>query len=221
MVRQINPHGLGGYLVVPDGLERSAIGGVDYQSNDPDADAREDERHHGVQFQRAQMEVRKVCEVAEQVGAVRDGPQLFVLHHGADDLGKAQGGDGQVVGFESQHWQSDQICKDARHDASQNQADDNAHQQSRLTQKSTETLRDRKADAAVRIALIDQRLVLHRNGQDGVGVRAQQHKARLAQGEQACKAVQKVHGHGYQRVDRALTQDNQQHDGNTGDVVQH
>ena len=207
VLHQVDAHGLRGDLVVPDGLERAAVGGVDEQHDEPDAHARDEERHHGVQFQRAQMEAREACEVVEQVGAVRDGPQLLILDDGADDLRKAEGRDGQVVGFEPQHRQADQRGKARRHEAAQNQADDNAQQLSRLlAQNSAETLRDRKADAAVRIALIDQRLVPRRNGQDGGGVRAQHHEARLPQREEAGKAVQKVHRNRHEGQNRALLQ---------------
>ncbi|CAN4013138.1 hypothetical protein GLDPPO_GLDPPO_03460, partial [Dysosmobacter welbionis] len=34
---QVDAHGLGGHLILPDGLEGPAIGGVDQQHHDPDA----------------------------------------------------------------------------------------------------------------------------------------------------------------------------------------
>ena len=41
----------GSDLVITDGFEGTAIGGVDEQQNDGDADAGEEEGHHGFQMQ--------------------------------------------------------------------------------------------------------------------------------------------------------------------------
>ncbi len=59
-----------------------------------------------------------------------------------------------------------------------------------------------------------------RDGQDGVGVSAQQHKAGLTQAEQAGEAVQQVHGDRHQCVDGTLAQDGQQHGRHEAQVIQ-
>ena len=41
----------------------------------------------------------------QHVGAVGNRPQLIPLENGADDFGKAQGGDGQIIAFQLQHRQ--------------------------------------------------------------------------------------------------------------------
>ena len=169
MPEQVHPHGLGGDLVVPDGLEHPAVGGIDEQQDDGDADPRhrEGEQHRtelGVGF--------------EHIGAVGDGTQLVVLDHRPDDLRKAQGGDGQVVAFQLQHRQADEGGEQRRHHPGQQ--DGHRHRQG-------------EADGVV-IILVDHRLHLRRDGKDGVGVGPDEHEPRLAQGEQPGEAVEQVHG---------------------------
>ena len=48
---KVDAHGFGSDLVITDGFEGTAIGGVDEQQNDGDADAGEEEGHHGFQMQ--------------------------------------------------------------------------------------------------------------------------------------------------------------------------
>ena len=48
MLEQVDAHGLGGDLIVPDGLEGPAVGGVDQQHDDGDADADDHERSFSV-----------------------------------------------------------------------------------------------------------------------------------------------------------------------------
>ena len=51
------------------------------------------------------------------------------------------------------------------------------------------------------------------NGENSESVGANEHKARLAQGEQTCKTVEQVHGHADQGVDSAFFQHGDQHGG--------
>ena len=51
MAGKVDAHGFGSDLVITDGFEGTAIGGVDEQQNDGDADAGEEEGHHGLQMQ--------------------------------------------------------------------------------------------------------------------------------------------------------------------------
>ena len=50
-------------------------------------------------------------------------------------------------------------------------------------------------------------------GEATVGIAADQHETRLAQGKQAGEAVEQVHGHAHQAVDGALAQHRDQHQG--------
>ena len=132
----------------------------------------------------------------EQVGTVGDGAQSVPLHDGADDLRKAQGGDGQVIALEAQHGQPDQRGKKRRGQAGKHQRHDPGQG---------------KAQRAARVILVNSHALRHRNGEDGVGIGAYQHEACLAQGKQAGKAVEQVHGNGDQRIDRALLQHGHSH----------
>ena len=107
MLGQVDAHGLGSDLVVADGLEGPAIGGVNEQHNEADTDSRHDEREQdGVE----------VCKLLQQVGGVCQGAHLLPLDDGAHDLGKAQGGNGQIVALQLQHGQADEPGKDGRYD---------------------------------------------------------------------------------------------------------
>ena len=61
------------------------------------------------------IEVGEDGEALDHVGAVGDGAQLIPLEHGADDLGKAQRSDGQIVALEPQHRKSDEPREEGRH----------------------------------------------------------------------------------------------------------
>ena len=187
MLGQVDAHGLGSDLVIADGLEGPAIGGVNEQHNEADADSRHDEREQdGV----------KAGKAAQQVGGIGQGPKLFPLDDGAHDLGKAQGGNGQIVALQLQHGQADEPGEDGRYDTRQDQA----HQQGQAELH----------DTAIKI-LVHAQPVRHGNGEDAVGVGADHHEARLAQGKQARKAVEQVQGHGHQGVNGTLFQHRGQH----------
>ena len=187
MLGQVDAHGLGGDLVIPDGDKGPAVGGVDDQHDDADADARHDEgEYHAV----------KARELPQQVGGVGQGAQLVPLDDGAHDLGKAEGGDGQVVALELQHRQADEPGEEHGHETRQDKA--HHHRQAEL-------------DPAAFKVLVHGGPGLHGDGEDAVGIGAQHHKARLAQGEQARKAVEQVQGHRHQGIDGALFQHRGQH----------
>ena len=197
MLKQVDAHGLGGDLVVPYGLEGPAVGGIHQHHDDGDAQAgyRKGEEHAG-----------EGGEAAQQVGAVGDGPQGVPLEEGPDDLRKAQRGDGQVIAFEPQHRQADQEGEEGGRQARQDQG--HRHGQGKLDQ------------APVKV-LVYRVPGLGGDGEDAVGIGADQHKARLAQGKQAGKAVEQVHGDRHQGVDGALFEHHKQHGGGVHHLLQH
>ena len=187
MLGQVDTHGLGSDLVVTDSLEGTAVGGVNKQHDEGNADGRHDKgEQNGI----------KVGKSAQQVGRVGQRPHLLPLDDGAHDLGKAQRGDGQIVALELEHRQADEPSKDSRHDARQNKTHD--HGQAELH------------DAAVKI-LIHTQSIRHRDGEDAIGISADHHEARLPQGKQTREAVEQVQRHRHQRVDGAFFQNGGQH----------
>ncbi len=124
---QVDAHGLGGHLILPDGLEGPAIGGVDQQHHDPDAHCHQQEGHKGGKAQHhlpigvLDVEAGEGGKALQRVGAVGDRAQPVPLEDGPDDLRKAQGGDGQVVALQPQHRQADKPGDHRRHTARQDQ----------------------------------------------------------------------------------------------------
>ena len=226
MPGQVDAHGLGGHLVVPDGLEGPAVGGVHQQDDKGDAHGGQQHGDKGGQADGspAQLELEGVDahKAFQGVGAVGDGPQLAPLEDRPDHLGKAQGGDGQVVGFQPQHRQADQP---GHQGGGQPRGDNGQHhtqQGARRAHGIAQRLREGETDGGV-VVLIDHIPGLGGDGEDGVGVSADQHEAGVPQGEQAGKAVEQVHGYGGQGVDGALLQHLQEHGhavGGLDDLVQ-
>ena len=70
------------------------------------------------------------------------------------------------------------------------------------------------------IVLIHRRADAARDVDGGEGIGADQHEARLAEGEQSRKAVEQVHGDGDEGIDRALAQNRREHDGHARDAVE-
>ena len=138
MAGKVDAHRLSGDFIVADGFERAAIGGVDEQQDDGDADTGEEEGHDCFQMQgdtaQWDREAGKAGEAVQQVGAVGQGAKAFVHHSGADDLSKAQRGDGKIVTLQFQYGQANQEGKQRRNAASQNQAEDNSKQQAKPAQ---------------------------------------------------------------------------------------
>ena len=144
----------------------------------------------------------------EQVGAVGDGAQGVPLEESPQDLGKAQGGDGQIVALQPQHRQSDQIRHQRRQQAAHQQRQQHTdHRAHIFAQEAGENLGDGELDGAAVKILVHAGAFGNRDGQHAVDVSAQQHEARLAQGKQAREAVQEVHGHSHQGIDRGLFYD--------------
>ena len=187
MLGQIDAHGLGGDLIVPDGLERPSVGGVDQQHDQQDAHTGNGGVGH---------HVLRRGKVVQRVGAVGQRAELAQLHQTADDLRKAQCGDGQIVALQPQHRQADEKREERGHHTGHQQRQHQRHLELHQT-----------------VAVVAEHGApqLHRDGQNGVGVGAQQHKARLTQREQAGKAVQQVQGHRHQRVNGAFFQHRRQH----------
>ena len=171
---KVDAHGFGSDLVITDGFEGTAIGGVDEQQNDGDADAGEEEGHHGFQMQgraaQRKVEAGKAGKAVQKVGAVGQRAKALVNHGGTDDLGKAQCSNGKIVALELQHRQADEEGEQRCDKTGQDQAEHNTQQQAEAAQRFGEQLRDGETDAAVCIALIDGLLRSGGNGEDGVGV---------------------------------------------------
>lgn len=165
MLHQVDAHGLRCDLILPDGLERPPVGGIDEQHDDGDADAG---------YDKGEQDAVIAGEFPQDVGGIGQRPQLFPLDNGTEDLGKAEGGNGQVVALQAQHRRPDEGSKDRRHQSSQNQRRDLRHLELH--------------NPAVKI-LVHINTLVYRNGKDGIGIGAQQHKARLPQTEQPGKAV--------------------------------
>ena len=222
MAGEVDAHGLGGHLIVPDGLEGPAVGGVDEQQDAADAQRPQQEGHEGGQAQgkarQLDVEAGEGGEALEGVGAVGDGAQFVPLEDGPDDLAEAQGGDGQIVGLQPQHRQSDQPRHGGRHDAGEDQRQQHADHKAHGA--AAEELRQGEVDGGALVDIVHTLPGRHRDGQDGVGVGAQQHEAGLAQREQAGEAVEQVHGGSHHRVHRALFQHGEEHVGGLHGVLQ-
>ena len=62
VVGKVDAHGLGGDLVVADGLERAAVGRVDQQHDDGDDRCRQDHIRHGRRSARSGIALAEGCE---------------------------------------------------------------------------------------------------------------------------------------------------------------
>ena len=222
MLGQVDAHGLGGHLVLPDGLKGAAVGGVDQQHDDGDADHR---HQHGDKGRQAEhhlaggvldVEVGEGGETFQHIGAVGDGAQGLPLENGAEDLRKAQGRNGKVVALEPQDRQADEVGKARGHQAGQDQPHQNAQHHADAAAHAGGAEQQRKGvlqgefhrGAAEQV--VNGVFLVHRDGENGVGISAQQHEARLPQREQAGEAVEQVHRNHHQRVDGALFQHREQ-----------
>ena len=177
MVSQIYPHSLRRNFIIPNSFKSPSISGIDQHHNQGNADSR---HHKGKDYRSKRREVPK------QVGTIGNGSQLIPLEHRTDDLRKSQSRNRQVITLQTQYRKSDEVSKGSRHNSSRN-----------------ESHRNRKRelnDSSVKI-LIYTVSGLHRNSQNGVSISTQQHKARLAQGKQSGKSIQKIHRHCYQSID--------------------
>ena len=173
MVGKIDAHRLGGDLVVADGLERAAVGGVHQQHNARDEHADEQ------QVRGRAAEIGIALEKVRGVGQRTDG---VPLDNGAHDLGKAEGRNGKVVALQAQHGQTDQIGEERRDQTADKQREDHADRRADLVAKEArKDLRQGELhDAAVKI-LVYARALGDRDAQHRVGIRAEEHKARLTE----------------------------------------
>ena len=131
----------------------------------------------------------------EQVGPIGDRTQGLPQEHGLNDLGKTEGGNGQVIALEPEDRQTDEPGEDGRQQSGQHQGHRNGQAE---------------ADDAV-IVLIDLLLGLYGDGEDGVGIGADEHEARLTKREQARKPVEQVHRDRHQSVDGTLFEYGKEH----------
>ena len=76
-----------------------------------------------------------------------------------------------------------------------------------LAEEICERLRQRELDESALKLLVHARTLGDRDAEHGVGIRAEQHEARLTEGEQAREAVEQVHRDGDEGIDRGLLDD--------------
>ena len=199
MVREVDAHGLGGDLIVADGLEGAAVGRVDHQQDDADENGDQDEVGPGV---------AKVRITFEQVGAVGDRAEGVPLEERAEDLGEAERRDGEVVGLQPEHRQTNEVRHQRGDQAADEQGDEDADYGAHaLAEEIRERLRQRELDESALKLLIHARALGDWDAEHGVGIRAEQHEARLTEGEQAREAVEQVHRDGDEGIDRGLLDD--------------
>ena len=122
---QVDAHGFRGDLIVPNGFERPAVGGVNQHHDNGDADSRQQEGHEAAQPQAhlsgvvLDIEAGKGWEALQGIGAVGHRPQLIPLEHGPDNLAEPQCRDSQIIALEPQRGDADDNTEDARHNPRQ------------------------------------------------------------------------------------------------------
>ena len=183
MAQERDAHGLRGDLVLADGLERASVAGGDQQR---------DEHDHGECDAVAPPDVGGLGDGLEALRAVGDA--LGVGDEDADDLGKAQRRDGEVVAAQAQAGQADE----ERDACGQQSADD---------QRGAEGQGQRVERRDERLEHEDGLLLGDGNRQKGHAVRADGHEARVAEGKDAGEALHQVHGEGEHDVDGAQARD--------------
>ena len=111
--------------------------------------------------------------------------------------------------------------KQGGHTSGQKDGQNDTQDKTHRSIQPAEEVRQRKLDGRAAEQVVDLVLGSHRHGENGVGISAQKHEARLAQREQASKAVEQVHGHGHQGIDSAFLQHYEQLAGGSQGVFQH
>ena len=222
MLEQVDSHGLRRHLVVPDGLKGAAVGGVDQQNDQRNTDNRHKEGDKRTQPQNHlprpvfDIEIGEGGEALDHVCAVGDGAEGLPLENRPENFGKPQCGNGEVITFQPQNRQTDQRREQRGHQPRQNQSYENGQHQRQsaaepgASQKALEAVHQGELHSRAAVEVINLILGSHGNGENGVGIRAQQHEARLSQREQAGEAVEQVHGNGHQRIHRTLFQHGKQ-----------
>ena len=135
MLGEVHAHGLRRDLIVADGLEGAAVGRIDEQDNKENADTGKQNRHDRTQAEEylagsiRDVEVRKRRIALEDVGAVGNLAERLPLENGAQDLSKAERGDGQIVALEAQNRQTDQVREERSDQTRENDGHEHAEHQ--------------------------------------------------------------------------------------------
>lgn len=76
MLEQVNAHGFRGHFIISNGLKRPAIGGVDQQDDNHNAQRRNQKREDGIQLENGaaylNFNVMEVGVFPQQVGTIGD-----------------------------------------------------------------------------------------------------------------------------------------------------
>ena len=216
MLKQVNAHCLRRDLVVTDGLERAAIGGIYEQYDDDYSDHRYEERECGAELEHLRaklyLHIAEGCILAQKVRAVCDNAEAVPLENRAYDLGKAEGRNGEIIALQAQHGDADERREHSCGEAGYYDADHCAQKAAQVdAQRVSEKLGDRKLDSTAVEVLIYRCVLSSRDGEYRIGISADEHKARLAEREQTSEAVEQVHGHAHQRIYRALFEHGDEH----------
>ena len=135
-------------------------------------------------------------EALENVRAVRNRPENVPLNERTQNLGKAERRNGKIIALQTQARLADEPRERRRDKSRGNDAQ-------RGGQREAER-------SAVKI-LVDARPARRRDGQNSVGISAEQHKARLAKGEKPREAVEKIETHRQQRIDGRFLDHGREH----------
>ena len=191
-MREVDAHGLRRDLVVADGLECASVSRIHEQQNDGDEQANQNQ---------VRACAAKIGVALEKVRAVRERAQCVPLEECAHDLGKAQRRDGQIVGLQTKHRQTDQVRNERRNEAADHERHDHTdHGAHVLPQNTGENFGKRELHNAAVKVLIHARALVDGDAQNGIGVCAKKHEARLTEGKQTRKAVEQVHGDCHERI---------------------
>ena len=181
--KHVHTHGFGGNFIVANRLEGAAVGGPDQQHHENDA-ARSHSPgppHGG--------EARQALEAQRPVG-----DRLHIGQDHADDFGKSQSGNGQIVVAQAQGDEAQNPAHQTREKACQQQGRHEGYLD----------LRQPRCDGLQHVV---DRFLRRRHGQDGAGVRANGHEAGVTQAEQARESVDQVQRQGQNHVDGAELED--------------
>ncbi len=154
-----------------------------------DEEERDGDHHEGVEEARVAGDAREALGAAREVEAQ---DAVDVEHDHADDLGEAEGDDGEVVALQAQGGDADDHAADGGHDAAEEQA---AGEEGR----GGGAARDEVARAHAEDGL-------QAHDEDGAGVASHRHEAGVAQRQLAQVARGDVERDGHDDVDADLLQ---------------
>ena len=163
------------------------MAGLHHRVDEEDDDGDDDE---GVE------EVRVAGDAREALGAAREleaEDRVDVEHHDADDLGEAKRDDGQVVALESQRGNADEKTADRGADAAEEQTEREEH--------------DRRGRDLGHRGEGQAELVHVPHDEEGAGVAAHGHEARMAERQLPEVARGDVERHRHDDVDADLLED--------------